>query len=374
MIVDSLRTDAFVEALRQAVTPESVVLDIGTGTGIFALLACQFGARQVYAIEPNDAIQVAREIAATNGYSGRIEFIQNLSTKVLLPEPANIIIYDLYGVLPLLQHRIPSIVDARKRLLAPNGVLIPQRDKLWAALVEVPELYGRHYTTPWDDNKYGVDMSRAKSIVTNAWRKQQIKTEQLLVEPQCWATLDYTSIESSDVSSELSWDSPREGIAHGLVLWFDAMLAEGVGFSNAPGKPELIYGNAFFPFSKPVTLAVGDHVSISLEAKLVVDDYIWRWNTIVLDQGDPAHVKANFKQSTFFGAPLSLSNLRKQAATYVPTLDEKGQTTQFILSQMDGDRSIHDIAQQLSSRFPIQFPTWEKALDRVSELSKKYSR
>ena len=85
MIANRVRMDAFTKALRQAIKPDSVVLDIGTGTGIFALLACQFGARRVYAIEPDDANQVARQIAVANGYGERIEFIQALSTQVTLP-------------------------------------------------------------------------------------------------------------------------------------------------------------------------------------------------------------------------------------------------------------------------------------------------
>jgi protein arginine N-methyltransferase 1 len=44
--------------------PGSVVVDIGTGVGILAVLACHYGAH-VPAMEPDDAIEVAREIAAT---------------------------------------------------------------------------------------------------------------------------------------------------------------------------------------------------------------------------------------------------------------------------------------------------------------------
>jgi protein arginine N-methyltransferase 1 len=106
MIADRVRMNAYVQALRQAVKPNSVVLDIGTGTGIFALLACQFGARHVYAIEADDAIEVARQIAAANGYTDRIEFIQDVSTKLSLPEKADVIISDLRGVLPLFQGHI----------------------------------------------------------------------------------------------------------------------------------------------------------------------------------------------------------------------------------------------------------------------------
>src|SRR5579864_6216059 len=101
MMFDQPRMQAYVSALERAVRPGSVVLDIGTGTGVFALLACRFGARKVYAIEPNDAIHVARRLAADNGCADRIEFVQDLSTRITLPEKADVIVSDLRGVLPL---------------------------------------------------------------------------------------------------------------------------------------------------------------------------------------------------------------------------------------------------------------------------------
>jgi len=66
MITDQVRMEPYVEALRRVIGPEKTVLDIGSGTGIIALLACQMGARHVYAIEPASAIEVAREVVAAN--------------------------------------------------------------------------------------------------------------------------------------------------------------------------------------------------------------------------------------------------------------------------------------------------------------------
>ncbi len=278
MMSDSVRLNAYAQALHQVIKPDSVVLDVGTGTGIFALLACQFGTRRVYAIEPDDAIQVARQIAVENGYAERIEFIQDLSTRVTLPEKADVIISDLRGVLPLFQNHLPSIADARKRLLAPAGVLIPERDTLWAVVVEALDLY-RDLTAPWDDNPYSLDMQAARQSVTNTWRKARVAPEQLLVEPRCWATLDYASVESPNISAEASWMVARPGTGHGLGIWFDSTLAGGVCFSNAPGEPELVYGHAFFPWSAPVPLAEGDTVSVALRADLVGEDYVWCWDT-----------------------------------------------------------------------------------------------
>src|SRR5690349_10496031 len=101
MIGSSPRTEAYTEALRHAVRPGSVVVDLGTGTGIWALLACRFGARKVYAIEHSDVIEVARETAGINGLSDRIEFIQELSTRITLPEPADVLVSDVRGGLPV---------------------------------------------------------------------------------------------------------------------------------------------------------------------------------------------------------------------------------------------------------------------------------
>ncbi len=140
MIADETRTDAYVTALQRSIRPETTtVLDIGTGTGIFALLACRFGASHVYALEPGEAIHVARQLATENGYADKITFIQDFSTHISLPQPVDVIISDLHGVLPFFQQHIPSIVDARQRLLAPNGILIPQRDTVMATVVKKSE-------------------------------------------------------------------------------------------------------------------------------------------------------------------------------------------------------------------------------------------
>ena len=253
-----------------------------------------------------------------------------MSTRVTLPEPAHVIISDLRGVLPLFEHYIPSIADARQRLLAPGGVLIPQRDTLWAAVVETPDLYNS-FVGPWNDDGYQFDMQPVRRIVTNTWRKGRVTHDQLLVEPQCWATLDYAIVESPDIGAEVTWTIERSGTGHGLSVWFDATLAEDICFSNAPNMTELIYGSAFFPWSTPITFAAGDIVSVAMKANLVGDDYVWSWDTCVLNQGHPRQIKARFKQSTFWGASLSLTSLHKRAANYVPAVNEDGQIDQCIL-------------------------------------------
>ena len=307
MIANAPRSEPYAEALRKTVTPDSVVLDLGCGQGLFALLACRFGARRVYALEPDNVIYIAREAAAANGCADRIEFFQSVSNEVTLPGPATIIISDLRGVLPWFQQHIPSIIDARQRLLAPDGVLIPRRDTLWAALVETPEQYEK-IVGPWRNRLLDVDLSAGLSKITNSWRKTKIKPGELLTEPLCWTALDYREVVSADVCAEISWRVERSALAHGIAVWFDAELAEGIGFTNRPGAAELVYGQAFFPFPRPVDVSEGERVSVLLRADLVQQDYVWGWTTDFTEQ------KIRFEQSTFFGVPLSVERLRKSHA------------------------------------------------------------
>jgi protein arginine N-methyltransferase 1 len=310
MLAESVRMDAYAEALRRTVKPDSVVMDLGSGPGVFSLLASKLGARRVYAVEPDNVIGLAREAAATNGFADRIEFFEDLSFNITLPEPATVIISDLRGVLPWFQQHIPAIKDARERLLAPGGVLIPHKDIVWAVPVEAPDRY-EEIINPWQHNKFDLDLSSGTRRVTNSWRKTRIKPEQLLSEPICWTMIDYYQVDNPDASAEISWRAARNGTAHGIAVWFDSDLVDGIGFSNHPRGPELIYGNGFFPFPEPIEVREGERIKLKLSARFVQGDYVWRWDTDFFAGENDESVKASFKQSTFFGVPLSRNQLQK---------------------------------------------------------------
>jgi protein arginine N-methyltransferase 1 len=220
-------------------------------------------------------------------------------------------------------------------------------------------------------------MTAARRIVTNTvgWKLKKDGAEILLAEPRLWATLDYTTVSDPNVDGEMIFDARRDGTAHGMLVWFDATMAEGVGFSNAPGaaKPAKVYGRSFFPWPQPVELKEGDRIDARLEARLVGDDYVYRWETTIKSRGSE-QVKACFNQSTFYGKSLSLNGLRKQGAAYVPELNPDGVMDHYILGQLGARTPLGEIAKQLAERFPHKFSRWQDALTRVGKLSGKYSR
>jgi len=373
MLADRVRMSAYERALRQSVKPGSVVLEIGTGPGIMAVLACQLGASRVYAIEPSPIVQLAREIAAANHCADIIEFIEDISTRVTIPVRADVIVSDLRGAIPLLEQHIPSIVDARRRFLAPGGALIARKDRIWCAVVEIPERYGK-IVNPWESKSLGQDLSPARRMAVNEIQKERIVPEQLLTKPQLWATLDYATVESPDVQGELNWTAERTGTGHGVVAWFEAELADGVVFSTAPGKEGTIYGFLFFPWAQPVPLVAGQQVRVNLQAKLLEKDYFWRWTTEIGSVESPEKISTQFNQSEIHSMMVSPSELRRRASDFVPHISEEGRIRQRALELMDGKASLEEIARRLANEFPSRFPGWHQALTFAGSVSKENCR
>ncbi|MEM8642947.1 MAG: 50S ribosomal protein L11 methyltransferase [Cyanobacteria bacterium P01_G01_bin.54] len=297
MLGDRPRMAAYAQALEAAIAPGMTVLDIGTGTGIHALLAARLGAAHVWAIEPDPIIHLAQRLAQENGYGDRISFIQNRSTHVDVPEPVNLIVSDLRGVLPLFQQHLPSLIDARTRLLKPDGILIPERDRLWVTLVHAPDLYAQH-SQPWSDAPLGFDFRTVHPYAINRWYKCALPPESCVVPAQVWAVLDYARIESPDVQQTVTWALSESQTLHGLGMWFDATLYGDVCLSNAPEQPQLLYGQGFFPFEQPLTVQAGDRLTLRLQAKLVQNAYIWQWNSALEREGKTV---VRYRQSTFAG-------------------------------------------------------------------------
>ncbi len=276
MILDDGRTQAYADSLKKHVTAASVVVDVGTGTGLFALLAARLGARKVYAIDPSDAIEFGRRLAAQNGLAGRVEFIQGVSTAVELPEKADLIVSDIHGVLPAYQRSLFSIMDARDRFLASTGRLIPRRETLWAALVEATARH-KALASVWGTDVFGVDMTPVRSTAVNTWHKSQVGPPDLVTSPACWAVLDYAVLRSPDVRGDVAWTIREPRTAHGICAWFDWEGADGVAFSNSPLSGERhIFGQAFFPWPEPLDLWPGDEVRVQLRSDAVGSEvHLW---------------------------------------------------------------------------------------------------
>jgi protein arginine N-methyltransferase 1 len=372
MIADSVRLNAYSEAIRRAVRPGDVVVDLGCGTGIMALLACRAGARRVYAIDPADTVHIAREIAAENGYAERITFFQSDSRRVELPERARVLVSDLRGVVPFYGDSLLVLQDARNRFLSSDGVLIPARDTLWVAIVDAGPQYER-LVKPWARDTHGFDLAAARKAVLHSVLKERSSSLKIVAGPEPRMVLEYPRLDSPNtLQKAIMFHVKHSGAAHGLCVWFDTQLFEDVGFSCAPGEPDTIYGRLLLLWPEPVDLIERQEISVQLCAKLVGQDYVWCWTTEV--GGRSGVPPKRFEQSSFFGAPVTPERLRRRAAGFVPSLGEEGMAERFMLNLIDGQTPLEVIARRAAERFPRLFKRWEDALARAAQVAERYSR
>jgi predicted RNA methylase len=95
-LIDSVRTKAFAKAIKKTVSRGDVVVDMGTGSGILAMLAAKAGAKKVYAVEidPNN-IKTLRNTFKKNGYENTIEVIEGSILEAELPEKVDVVIGEM---------------------------------------------------------------------------------------------------------------------------------------------------------------------------------------------------------------------------------------------------------------------------------------
>lgn len=366
MILCEPRMGIYDEALRRAVTPGCTVIDLGAAFGVFALLACKYGAGHVIAIEPDPSIELLMPLAKANGFADRITVIRDISTNFVPETKADVIVSDCRGTMSLYQHHIATLADARARLLAPGGTLLPMRDTLRIALTRSPDNH-RAATQPWLTNRYGVDLTAGYRYAVNAERKAYLKPGALLSDVQDLAVLDYRTITEPNLDQTITLTATRAGQVHGLLMWFDAEIAEGLAYSNAPGQPELVYGQMFLPLDGAPRLAEGGQIEARVRGTLIDGEYIWNWDWQVIG------TDRVIRQSSFMSRVHSPGTLAAASNRHVPQLDARLMLDRDCLALVGEGRTLDTIAATLHERFPEHLPTHKAALDHAATCLARYA-
>ena len=143
MLHDDRRTSDYIAALREAIRPEDIVLDIGTGSGVLAIAAARAGARHVYAVEASDIADVAERVFAANGVEDKVTLIRGWSRDIELPERADLLVAEVIGNEPFEEEILETTLDARRRLLKPGARLTPHTLELVARPLRIPDAEAR---------------------------------------------------------------------------------------------------------------------------------------------------------------------------------------------------------------------------------------
>lgn len=271
MLADRQRVRAFGEAVRRAVEPGDVVLDIGTGTGFLALLAAKAGAARVYAVERGSIICVAREIAAANGLADRITFLHADSVDVELGERVDLIIAEIIGSFGLDEDILRILDDARARFLKGDGRLLP--DAL--DLVIAPTEEGEAISSLGAEMEacFGLDVSPLTRLAQHTPTTLWADAGQLLAPGDTVLSFDLLRGNPDTVDGKVDITMQRDGRVCGWVGWFVARHCGQTIMSTRPPIAGSSWENVFFPIGEPLAVAAGQ----TMGARLRLDDPFWSW-------------------------------------------------------------------------------------------------
>jgi arginine Nomega-methyltransferase len=259
MMNDKRRNDAYQAAIEAAVRPADIVLDIGTGAGITAMMCVRAGATHVYTCEHDPILaSVARKIISRNGLSDRITVLTAASTGIEvgreLPRPADLLVTEIFDAGLLGERALPTLADARRRLLTPAAELLPRSATVYAQLVESPGLHALNHVgeaAGFDVGDFNVFESLEYFADYLSWYPHE-----LLSEPFPLFTFSFGE-GATGAETEVEVPVVRDGSCQAVVMWFVLDLGSGVTLSSGPWDPVTHWRQAVQTVRDPLPVKAG---------------------------------------------------------------------------------------------------------------------
>jgi Tfp pilus assembly protein PilF/predicted RNA methylase len=263
MINDAERNDAYEIALRRAVKPGDVVLEIGTGSGLVAMMAARTGAGHVYTCEMHKPlVEVARETVRRNGYADRISIIGKRSTDlkvgVDMPEKADVFVSELINIGMLAPDMLAILQHARRNLVKPGAKIIPAAATVYGALIQADELRRINPITTIS----GFDMSRFDQFRTPGYQQIDLaaETHSMLSESFIAWSFDFRQNMPDADMKTIATTATEDGVAHGVAFWFDLHMDEEIVYSSSSRTRTNHWKQAVYFFGQDLKVKEGQKV------------------------------------------------------------------------------------------------------------------
>jgi len=273
LVLDEARTAAFARAVGAVVRPGDVVLDVGTGSGILALLAAKAGARRVFAVEASSAAaELARRHVVANGLSGVVEVIRaDLGDLDELPERPRVIVSETLGQFAP-DENLHTSVRWAMNLAMPDAVCIPAAYRLVFAAARSDALAREVDRLR---NVHGVGLPDLAECLC-----ARVGDAHLTAEDLAGPEVEGPSISVLSRPPEehrASVPIRARGDVTGIAVSFAAALCEGVELRTGVGAPPTGWGQALFPVQPALPCEAGETIDIVIQPRVVTDRGTFRW-------------------------------------------------------------------------------------------------
>jgi predicted RNA methylase len=240
------RIRKFREAIHRIVKSGHYVIDLGTGSGILAILAAKEGAR-VTAIDINlDSLRYARAAAELNGVTDKIEFVHSDFADYVPAEQADAVICEMLSSIMLVEQQISASNYAVAHLLKQSGHIIPEDVHLFICPVQNKVI--------WD--RFDIGGLEFPRIPQTAEPRQSID----LADVSELAYFDFRKYsEHTKVEKAIEFRIVQDGTVHGLQGMFESNLCEDIALSMEDGWKDL-----FMPLQSPLEVKTGNTFRVEI--------------------------------------------------------------------------------------------------------------
>jgi hypothetical protein len=230
------------------------------------MMAARAGARWVATCELVPWIAAkAAEVVASNGLVDRIKVIAKRSADLRigpdLQEPAEVLISEVFGSAVLNEHVIPTVEDARARLLRPGATVIPSGARARVYLAGGAALESHLFV----DRVAGFtlaafnDFAQPRTGLDIHHLPHDILSDDVEV-----FRFDFTGPLPHEDQRVIEVVVKKPGRCLGVVQWLRLELLKGVSYENRPSSDTTSdgWGHMLYRFSEPIQLKAGDRVRL----------------------------------------------------------------------------------------------------------------
>jgi protein arginine N-methyltransferase 7 len=241
------RLSKFEQALKRVVKEDSYVVDLGTGTGVLAMMAARAGAKKVTAVEVDKiSVQYAKQAIKQNGLEDIIEVVRSHYADFKPRNKADIVICEMLSSAMLVEPQVPASQWAVERFLKEEGILLPRSATVYIAPVECHSIWERFNTAGFSFPRVPQTMDREES--------RDLADLAVLEEFDFFLHQDQWIVDKG-----LEFTIVSNGTVHGFVGLFEAHLIDEIKLTMEDGWRDLL-----LPIIEPVRVSQGDHLSVDI--------------------------------------------------------------------------------------------------------------
>lgn len=268
LIADAARNNALYNAMKALIRPgETVVADIGAGTGLLGLMAAKLGAKEVFLYEVGEVAAVAERTIARSGFDN-CHLMPCHSTEMHEPPKVDLIVSETLGNYAFEEDIVVTLNDARRRFLKKGGKILPQAISQFVQPVTGSRLHRE--LTVWGETgkRFGLDLSDAQLMSLNNVYVRRLRASELLPDgAQQWDRLDFSKNNSANRSGEARWQMAADTAIHGFAVWWQADLLEGLSISTGPQAAKTHWEQLYFPLERSLEAPDGAELKFAIASR-----------------------------------------------------------------------------------------------------------